>query len=298
MIEVGINIQPHVTSRLHRLVWWFRKKHYTVKLPESWQEVSEKTFWKLLAHHTRRAGISEYAFQLLLLRDLMGIPKWLYYLLPKDQIADSLLPKIQWAAILKFEELPVQQLQVCKKPWQLPAADASDLTVQQYFLLEEAFHTLFSVPKGRNQSAAEFLAALLRPVTPSFTDHYQRTGLMPTVSSVELLQYTKTLASATPEQQLYAVQAYAAIRLHLRDRYPKLFEIKTEKAAEEEIDWASIPPKIAEAGPFGILRDVLATPVISYLAWANARHEELEEQTDKPKNLQDIIRENHRKFLN
>jgi hypothetical protein len=295
MIDVKVHIKvPGTVSWWKKLLWWFRRKHYKIEMPEAWDEVTEKTFWKLMKHHVRRHSMSEYAFQVLLLRDLLNLPWWLLTLLPKDMVADQIVPKIAWAANLEFSKSITRIVQIGGEKWHLPDQSGEDMTVQQYFLLEESFFKLFS--ENREESAAEFLAAFLRPFTYSFSRHYEKTGMLPTVSQVQLKQYAQRLEKASPEQVVFLVHFYGSFRQYIRGLYPKLFEKSGEKDTESEIDWRSIPPQIAESGVFGTLQDVLSTPVLSYFAWANARHQN--EKTDQPQNLQDIIRLNHQKMLN
>ena len=271
----------------------FRKKEYQICLPNNWDKLPSKLFWKLTKAHLQRPQLSHHAFQALILKELMQLPFWLYIRLPKDKIADQLLPAAQWAMEYDITQRPQETIIIGKNRWRLPANDASDMTLQQYFHLENFFALLFS--KNRDEDAALFLAAFLRLETRRSQRAYHRTGMLPVLSAPELQRSKQLVMHASPEQIFFCVQYYISIRLQLKDRYPNLHSGDTSDNSQK-IDWDSIPPRIAEAGVFGSLPQVLATPVSSYLAWANSRAEE--QNPNKPNPLQDIIRENHKKLLN
>jgi hypothetical protein len=292
MIPVGINIQlPDNIGWLARILWLFRKKHYQLQLPESWEEVPSKMFWKIIRHYLMHHQLSKHAFLLLILKEMLDIPTWVFKRISSITFLEQLLPRIKWVEKLSYSKPFDKTIMIGGCQWRIPVPLAKDMTLQQYFLLERTFSELFT---NREKDAADFLAAFLRPDTRQLQSHYYQTGLLPTVSSPELENYATTLASADEKQVLYLVQYYINMRLQLKEKYPALHDGNND-GRPDKIDWDSIAPSIAETGVFGSLNQVLKTPAVNYLAWANARQESTK---PKPQTLQEMIRSNHQKILN
>jgi hypothetical protein len=274
---------------LARIFWFFRKKTYQVQLPEKWAEVSEPTFWKLLWAHMAKGQLSQEAFEILLLKHLTDLPFWVFNKLPAIDLAEQLLPRIAWAKDLSQANLSKENIRINGQLWRIPAPLAKDMPLQQYFLLEKTFSQLYA----QQIEPSAFLAALLRPVNKQAEARYFKTGLLPVVSPPQLKQYAQDLQAVAELEQVYLLQHYANMRTAIRQQYPHIHS-KEEKQKPESTDWDSILPRIAELGIFGPLDKVKSTPTVSYLAWANAQHTPKESTMS----LQDMIKQNHQKFLN
>lgn len=291
MKNVTLTIQlPQRLPWLARLAWAFRKKRSRRRLPESWQEASPAQRGKLLALHLRRAALSAEAFQVLLLKHLLRLPNWMLLALHPIDLAEKLLPLARWAAEARIEKPFEPSVRLAGKAWRIPAPMAKDMPLGQYLACEQRFAEIFASPAP---SAAPFLAALLRPEGEALRAHLYATGLLPPASEYEMEAHSELLASAPQPMVFYLVQYYATQRLLLREKYPNLHRSKEGEGPAGLPDWDSIAPRIAEAGAFGSLEQVLRTPTVSYLAWANAKAE-----PEKQPSLQDMIRQNHSKFMN
>jgi len=245
---------------------------------------------KVLRLHLRRRGMSGMAFRLMLMKELLRIPNWIFFLLRPIDIQEKLLHLADWAQHARITEPFEPTISIAGQDWRIPAPMAADMPIQQYLLCERYFEAILT---GKTSSPSEFLACLLRPDTRELQHHLHDTGLLPVVSHYQLKEYRKPLDEAFEEDVFYLIQYYATQRELLKDKYPNIHEPNADGAPAAPTDWDSIAPRIAELGIFGTLEQVLRTPTTSYLAWANAKT-----QPEKPQSLQDIIRSNHQKHLN
>ena len=139
------------------------------------------------------------------------------------------------------------------------------------------------------------LACILRPAGEDTTLALQTDGLLPSAPRPQLRAWANDLADLPEVWVYYIIEYWQQQRLQLQKDYPTFFTASADDGNAPEIDWDLIPGRIAEAGVFGPVHQVLRTPVRTYLAWANANKEEAGEQQQK--SLQDMIRQNHQKYL-
>lgn len=140
---------------------------------------------------------------------------------------------------------------------------------------------------------SRLLACILRNDFPSIQQHIADTGMLPHLHTTQIdLHATALQDSHDVGMAWYVLEYWAAQRDVLRADFPQFFAPPSKAEKGKAPDWESIPARIAETGVFGNVAQTLATPLRTYLAWANAKAEE-----NKPPSLQDLIKANHQKFL-
>lgn len=271
-----------------RALWLFRRKRKPLRIPEGWAELTKRQALQVARLHLTRTG---YDFRILSAMSLLRLSHWALARIGADRLAESLLPALAWAAEMKVQVLPAYTWRIGWRRYLVPAPGMADMNVQQYLWCEEAFEQITRA--GASADPSSFLAALLRPARAD--RHRQAHGVLPVISEPQRDRLAKQMRRASPALFWLLLHYYAAQREALAARFPNLHKKPAPGAATTPApDWQAMPGIIAEARIFGSLQSVLATPVLAYLAWANARQAPAQE---KPKTLQDIIREQHQKHL-
>lgn len=227
---------------------------------------------------------------------VLGMPDWAAYRISPIVWVEELLPRLSWIASDRVERLPSNTLRIAKVDYLLPAAYLRDMPVQQYLWAEEAYEQLTNAKHEAEEQAIKFCAQLLRPKTKHALRCLEEQGVQPICSNAKVEAIAQVLReSVQPELLLYLLRYYSTQRELLKAQFPNLHnQPKETAAAQAKTDWAAIPALIAESGVFGSLTDVLSASTYSYLAWGNAKASVAE----KPKTLQEIIREKHNNHLN
>jgi hypothetical protein len=282
-------ILPEGLPVWQRLAWAFFRKRQRLRIPEGWAELTKRQALQLARLHLTRTG---HDFRVHSTMSVLRLSPWALARIGAEQLTESLLPALDWAQAMQVSALPSYAWRIGWRRYLVPAPGMADMPVQQYLWCEEAFEQITRA--GAAADPSSFLAALLRPARAD--RHRQAHGVLPVISEPQRAQLAKQMRRASPALFWLLLHYYAAQRDALAQRFPHLHKQPEPGAATTPpTDWQALPGIIAEAGIFGPLQSVLATPVLSYLAWANARHKPAEE---KPKTLQDIIREQHQKHLN
>lgn len=288
MIEATIRIS--LPDKIYiRLLWLFSTRRYRLRLPETWEEVPRKKLKKIFTALMQQGQHDETTVRLLILRALLPVPSWLFFRLPWLDIVEKLEPVVVWFLVTPIAVPVLPTVRTGRQRWRLPAPAARDLSLQQYLAIEQEWGRM---ARGENDIPA-LLATILRPENEATHESLHGTGLLPGATRPALRQWAIILAKLHPAWVYYVVQYWAAQRESLQQQYPAFFSGKGEK--EGPLDWESIPARIAEAGVFGPVHQVLLTPARTYLAWANARQQDEGQQTQT--GLQELIRANHKKFV-
>lgn len=267
-----------------RLASAFSPRAIRVSLPECWEEVPARKvprICEILANPSH-----ERSYKLLaILKELLPLPRWLFFHLTPQDVVEALEPRVVWFLDEPIATPVVPSVRVGWRRWRIPAPAARDMTIGQFLQVEQAWSRM---AKGQNDPVF-LLAAILRPHRAT----KDAQGLLPYVSSFVIEGYAKALRLISLGDAYYILQYWAAQKKALEKQFPDFFSGGESSGAP--LDWESIPARIAEAGVFGTVEQVLQTPARTYLAWSNARMQEQGEEQQT--SLQDMIRANHNKFL-
>ncbi len=289
MIQATIKIKFPKRKILHRVIFFFRKKMYQVQLPETWEEVPDKKRRKILGVLMNNTKATEATTKVLLLRILLPIPMWVFYIIKPLDILEKLEPCVVW-----FLANPISiHLGLTVRGgwyrWRLPDPLAKNMTLGQYFNIEREWSRMST---GHNDITS-LLSTILRPDSKAIDRCLETTGLLPQTTVPARLKLKSKLEKLPPEYVFYVIQYWEKQRKDLRAKYETFFS--SGEGEKSDINWDSIAARIAETGVFGTVNQVLQIPAITYLSWANDKQEEAGKETQQ--SLQDLIRSNHNKFL-
>lgn len=290
MINATINIHTANASTWMRLAWALRSSKIRIAIPSNWDEVPPNRRMKVVAALMNRGQISHEAMRLLLLKTLVSLPNRIFFRIRNIDFAEKLLPYVDWVLDAPISYPFAESIKIGKTNWLIPKPAMMDMSISTYFRVEKRWSAMAT---KADADLVSWLAAFLRPDNEATHTHLLNTGLLPNVSDVLQDQYAGALAKVSSVQAFYLVQYYSAQRVYIKSKYANIFE--GSSSGKSQMDWDSIPAKIAEAGVFGSLKEVLATPIASYLAWANVKAQEAAKEEQK--SLQDMIRSQHQKFL-
>lgn len=290
MINATLNIHKNHLSGWRSWLWAFSRSSVQISIPASWEEIPAKRRFKVLAALMQAGQVSPEALRLLVFRAMVAVPRRVFFQIRHIDWAEKLLPYIDWALVAQISHPFESTIKIGATVWMLPVPEVKDITVASYFDIEKQWSQLAS---GKDESLYAFLAALLRPATESVLAHYELHGYLPNNNQLQSEKHAELLRKTSPVQAFYLVQYYSAQRVMIKAKYPNLFS--GGKSDGTPMDWESLPARIAEAGVFGPLHQVLITPATAYLAWSNGKAKQAEQEENK--SLQDIIRSQHKKFL-
>jgi hypothetical protein len=281
-------ILPEGLPAWQRAAWALHRKRRRVRIPQRWAELTPRQALRLARLHLGKTGQD---FRVSATMSLLRISSWALARIGAERLVETLLPALDWAAAMKVDELPAYTWRIGWLRYLVPAPGMADMPIQQYLWCEEAFEQVTQA--GAAADPSSFLAALLRPARAD--RHRQAHGVLPVISQPQRDRLARQMRRASPALFWLLLHYYATQREGLAQRFPNLHKKPEPGAATTPpTDWQALPGIIAEARIFGALPSVLATPVLSYLAWANARQAPVQE---KPKTLQDLIREQHKKHI-
>lgn len=277
--------------------WWFRilmvfyPSKYDIALPENWSEVDYYDKFEIIKVLLQAHTMTKEAARIAVLHVIMDLPDFIFYRIHSLYFAEDLIPHIEWIFEHKVKDRFAAHI-VIETPWMVPAPEATDMTIKRY-LDNERYFSEFMKEGAPTENIYMWMASFLVPSIRSYEKTLMETGLLPNTSNEERKLYAKRLEAARPEQMYYLFLYHVSQHTALKQKYPHFFEGDNE--TDKKTDWDMIPTAIAETGVFGSLEQVLRTPATSYLAWANAKAAAAAEA--KQKELQDIIRNNHQKFI-
>lgn len=290
MITGTINIHTSHLPKWARFFWYLRTKKVEISIPQSWEEIPTKRRWKVLKALMQGVGLSKDGARLIVLKAMVGLPRFVFNQIRHIDFTEKLLPYIDWIFDTSITDPFSPTIRVGATVWRIPIGEMRNVTVAHYFQVERQWARLSN---GEDQSIYLWLSAFLREESTANRSYYEKNGMHRNVPNTSLEAIAEKFKKVKPEVAFYLMQYYGAQRVAIKKKYASLFDGSGKSSAA--IDWDTIPARIAESGVFGSLHEVMTTPATTYLAWANAKAKETAKQEHKT--LQDIIRAQHQKFL-
>lgn len=290
MQSLTLRINTSSLGFLHRMLWQSQPKAYNVRIPESWSEIEAKDVFPCISIIMETPSKQKACLKLL--KYFMPLSSNLFHKIKGIDFYEKLIPLVDWMVNSPMLDTPVKGVKFKRETYLMPKARLENMCLWEYAEADSAY--LSFLETGSMDYYNRLIAILLRPATPN-KDYVIKFNDLREPFHPEGIDHRMIILKDLPENvKFYVSHFFLCCKVNLLELYQNAFE---EKGTSEEgsMDWDLVFIELARAGLFGNIEQVKRMPVHYFFKWLQQR--KIEEEEKKQKELQDIIQNNHKKFL-
>jgi len=292
----SINIKAGKGNLFQRMYWLFKKKSYTVSLPESWEEMEQSLIPAICKELMDRKNKESSALNIC--QSLCKLPNNIFLNINPLDYVEKILPIIDWIFERSIEKPYLQSILHKNIEFCLPSERLLNITWKEFTIADMQYS---EVVKNKSVEVLnEFVAILLREKSNDvgFID-------LQNDKRVALTEWgTKTRANEfidlKEEFKFYVLYFFMSCKEAIHEQYKAAWESNgtVDTGVPSFENWESITTDIAETGIFGNLQEVEDTNAHKILKWLDIKKKRAAKTAAKSVHEQILANHNSHLYAN
>lgn len=288
-VTLNINYKDYWLNNLFAALF---RSHHQLKLPSDWTEITPQLRKPCLQVLMNRSLDSNKTC-INLLQIFVPIKKNLFFSIDPIDFLEKLIPCVEWMLNTPMIDPIIPKISFGKKVYHMPKRAFLNMSVGEYIELEKTYSTILT---GDYEAVDDLLAILLRQSNTDQKQVKQFDDIRIPLDNYSREKRRELFVSLDPVYKFYATHFYIHCKQHLHDRYQLVFESDDRKNTEGgSTSWEDVLTDTSETGVFGPVSDLLKVNIHMFFTWLLKNKKRYLRQ--KHEELQDIIKQNHKKFL-